>query len=382
VALLLPRCDPALVVRRIASRWSFTYSINGHASSGDPAALIMMMQPEENSRKELEALQKIVPFAPFREIKTLHPFDLNGYYSALREKSFATSYGMGWNELQAVRVESHGGEFSAVITPSTHVLVLSVRPPEKMDLRYEGVKWDMPPPAGSIAVVPAGSSVLSRWQGSKDSLLIYLEPSVVTRIGVESFELDPSRIVVPPLVGLNIPELRSAMLAVDAELKAGSVGGSLMIESLANVLAVHLIRHTTRAHRLPVSADGVLPRRKLRTVVEYIMENLGGNPTLEQMAAVVHLSPYHFARQFKAATGLPPHQYLIARRVERAQRLLQGDGELGLVEVALRAGFPDQSRFSFHFKRIVGVTPRQFRISARIGSKNASSGKNSDAASC
>jgi AraC family transcriptional regulator len=126
-----------------------------------------------------------------------------------------------------------------------------------------------------------------------------------------------------------------------------------------------LIRHITGAHRLPVSADGVLPRRKLRTVVEYIMENLGGNPTLEQMAAVAHLSPYHFARQFKAATGLPPYQYVIARRVERAQHLLRGDGELGMAEVAFRAGFSDQSHFSSHFKRILGVTPGQFRISAR-----------------
>jgi AraC-like DNA-binding protein len=168
---------------------------------------------------------------------------------------------------------------------------------------------------------------------------------------------------------------------VDAELRTGSLGGQLMVESLANVLAVHLIRHTTDAHRLPTSADGVLPRRKLRTVIEYIMENLGGSPTLGQMAAVVHLSPYHFARQFKAATGLPPHQYVITRRVERAQHLLRPDGELGLAEVALRVGFSDQSHFSFHFERIVGVTPRQFRISARIARKSASSGKNSDAES-
>ncbi len=325
----------------------------------------MVMRQEENSLKELEALQKIVPFAPFAEIKTLHPFALNAYYSALRERILATSYGMGWKGLQAVRMESPGGEFSAVITASTHVLVLSVRPPEKMDLRYEGVKRDLPPPAGSIAVVPAGSSVLSRWQGSKDSLLIYLEPSLVERVAAESFELDPTRTVVPPLDGLNVPELRSAMLAVDAELRVGGVGGPLMVESLANVLAVHLIRHTTGAHRLPASTDGELPRRKLRTVIEYIMENLGGSPTLEQMAAVVHLSPYHFARQFKAATALPPRQYVIARRVERAQHLLRANGELGLVDVALRVGFSDQSKFSFHFKRIVGVTPGQFRISAR-----------------
>jgi AraC family transcriptional regulator len=56
----------------------------------------------------------------------------------------------------------------------------------------------------------------------------------------------------------------------------------------------------------------------------------------------------------------------MTRRVERAQHLLRADGELGLAKVALRVGFSDQSHFSFHFERIVGVTPRQFRISARI----------------
>jgi AraC family transcriptional regulator len=101
-------------------------------------------------------------------------------------------------------------------------------------------------------------------------------------------------------------------------------------------------------------------------VIEDIMENLGSSVTLEQMAALAHLSPYHFARQFKAATGLPPHQYVIARRVDRGQHLLRRDGELGLAEVAFRVGFSDQSHFSFHFKRIVGLTPGQFRISARI----------------
>jgi AraC family transcriptional regulator len=180
------------------------------------------------------------------------------------------------------------------------------------------------------------------------------------------FEFDSSRTVVPPLDGLNVRELRSAMLAVDAELRAGGLGGPLMAESLATVLSVHLIRHITGSHRLPASADGVLPRWKLRTVIEYIMENLEGSPTLEQMAAVAQLSPYHFARQFKAATGFPPHQYVMARRVERAQHLLRKDGKLSLAEVALHVGFAHQSHFSFHFKRIVGVTPRQFRISERI----------------
>jgi AraC family transcriptional regulator len=101
-------------------------------------------------------------------------------------------------------------------------------------------------------------------------------------------------------------------------------------------------------------------------VVEYIEEHLDGGPTLAEMAAVVGLNPYHFARQFKAATGLPPHQYVIARRVERAKQLLQAGTNLSLAEVALRAGFSDQSQCSHHLKRLFGVTPGRFRTPARI----------------
>jgi AraC family transcriptional regulator len=75
--------------------------------------------------------------------------------------------------------------------------------------------------------------------------------------------------------------------------------------------------------------------------------------------------PYHFARQCKAATGLTPHQYVIARRVERARQLLQARTNLSLAEVALRAGFSDQSQFGYHFKRLVGVTPGRFRTPSR-----------------
>jgi AraC family transcriptional regulator len=153
---------------------------------------------------------------------------------------------------------------------------------------------------------------------------------------------------------------------VDAELTAGGAGGRLAAESLANVLAVHLIRHVLAPRRPARGPDGTLPRGRLRAVVAYVEEHLDAGPTLEQLAAVARLSPYHFARQFQAATGLPPHQYVILRRVERAKQLLQAGTDLSLAEVAAHAGFWDQSQFSHHFKRLVGVTPRQFRMSARI----------------
>ena len=304
----------------------------------------MLMQQGENSLKELEALQKFIPFAPSE-----------------------TSYRMGWNGMQAVRYPSTpaSGEYS--LPPvSLHAIALTLRPPEKFHMRSEALKLDRPLPTGSIILIPAGSAVQADWQGSRDILRIYLEPSIVAQVATESFEFDSTRTVVPPFYSPDAPELRSAIMAVYHELRVGGGNGvQLLVESLANILSVHLIRHITGVQRLPTSADSVLPRRTVDTVTEYIMENLEGNLTLDQMAAIAHLSPAHFARQFKATKGLPPYQYVIARRVERAQHLLQAD-KLGLAEVALRVGFYDQSHFSSHFKRIVGITPRQFRISARI----------------
>ena len=295
----------------------------------------------------------------------IRPVDL---HKILPFEAAATSDWLGWVGLEA----AHYGETPAldeafnVPAITHHRLLLFTRPPEELELRYEGVKRHVPLPAGAISVVPAGSPHRVRTSGCKDELHIYLEPGLVARVAAEAFGLDPVRLTVPPLDGLDLPPLRAAMLAVNDELTADAAGDRLVAESLANVLAVHLIRHVLAPRRHERGRDGALPRGRLRAVVEYIEEHLGGAPTLEQLAAVARLSPYHFARQFKTATGLPPHQYVILRRVERARQLLQAGTDLSLAEVALHAGFSDQSVFCLHFKRLVGVTPRQFRMSARI----------------
>jgi AraC family transcriptional regulator len=278
----------------------------------------------------------------------------------------ATSDGLGWLGLEAARYRA--APDSELYPPAlTHDrLVLFARPPDELDLLYEEVKRHVPPPAGAISVVPAGTPAHWRWSGRFDWLHIFLEPGLVARVAAEAFDLDPARISIPPLDGLDLPDLRAPMAAVDAELTAGGHGGRLAAESLATVLAVRLLRHIVAPRRLARGRDGTLPRGRLRAVVEYIEEHLDTGPTLEQMAAVARVSSYHFARQFKAATGLPPHQYLITRRVERAKQLLEGGDDFSLAQVAARAGFSDQSHFSHHFKRLVGVAPRQFRVSARI----------------
>src|SRR6516225_8587474 len=241
---------------------------------------------------------------------------------------------LGWVGLEAARCRA---ERVAELNPPAlthHWLVLFLRPPEELDLQYEGVKRHVPPPAGAISLVPAGTPSRWRWSGPRDLLAIYLESRLVAQVAAEAFDLDPARLTVPPLDGLELPHLRAAIEAVGAELTAGGAGGRLAAESLANVLAVHLIRHVLAPRQPERRRDGTLPRGRLRAVVDYVEEHLDAGPTLDQLAAVARLSAYHFARQFKAATGLPPHRYVITRRVERARQLLEGRGDLSLAEVA------------------------------------------------
>jgi len=273
----------------------------------------------------------------------------------------ASSGQLGWVSMQAARCRVEPAFELSVPALPYHRLVFVARPPDALELRCDEVKRHHPTPPGSITLVPAGSPVWARSSGHKDELHIFLDAGLVTHVAAEAFDLDPARLSVPPLDGLHLPHLRAAIGAVDAELTAGGAGGPLAAESLAHFLAVQLIRHVSAPSQPTRTRDGALSRAKLRAVIEYVDEHLDASLTLERMAAVAHLSAYHFARQFKVATGQPPHQYVIARRVERAQQLLQQHRDLSLAEIAACAGFSDQSHFSHHFKRLLGVTPGRFR---------------------
>src|SRR3954471_214210 len=184
------------------------------------------------------------PSGPLAALRPIIPFEPD-----------ASSSPLGWVGLEAARYRAAP---AAELDPPALTydrLVLFARPPEGLDLLYEGVKRDVPPPAGSISVVPAGSPVRWRWSGCFDWLHVFLEPGLVGRVAAEAFDLDPARLTVPPLDGLDLPHFGAARGAVDAEWPAGGAGGPLAAESLANVLAVHLIRHVLAPRRLARGPD-------------------------------------------------------------------------------------------------------------------------------
>jgi AraC family transcriptional regulator len=116
--------------------------------------------------------------------------------------------------------------------------------------------------------------------------------------------------------------------------------------------------------RAPGLARGGLAGRQLRRVAEFIDAHLEQDLMLDDLAALVDLSPKHFARAFRQSTGAPPHRWLIERRIERAKALLSL-GDDSLAHIALACGFADQSHFTAAFRKCVGVTPGCFRRELR-----------------
>src|SRR5262245_39999193 len=116
----------------------------------------------------------------------------------------AASDRRGWVGLEAARCRAEPAFELNVPAITHHRLVLVSRPPVDLELRYEGVKRHRPTPAGSITLVPAGSPVWARSSGHKDELHIFLEPRLVTRVAAEAFDLDPARLMVPPLDALDL----------------------------------------------------------------------------------------------------------------------------------------------------------------------------------
>jgi AraC family transcriptional regulator len=135
------------------------------------------------------------------------------------------------------------------------------------------------------------------------------------------------------------------------------------MESLVTQLVIHLVRtYSTAAN--PLSVDKEAPRSLTKPQVDRAMElihdTLGAPLSVKDLAQAMHVSPFHFGRLFKQATGLPSHQYLVRPRLELAKHLLV-DCDMSIAEVAMHTGFYDKSHFSHHFKRACGVTPAIFR---------------------
>lgn len=158
-------------------------------------------------------------------------------------------------------------------------------------------------------------------------------------------------------------------LALAAMTRQPEAADPLVAEQLGAALAACVTRLLAQrsGHGKPRSGHGkpvqsmAISTQRLRRVLDYIEASLSErNLSLAEIASVAHLSPFHFSRAFKTVTGTAPHRFVVERRVDRAKALLT-DPDISLAEIAAAVGFANQAHFSTMFRRLTGVSPRQYR---------------------
>jgi AraC family transcriptional regulator len=145
-----------------------------------------------------------------------------------------------------------------------------------------------------------------------------------------------------------------------ADLDDKSPAGTIYGESLANALAVYLLKRYAVRRIVPATYKGGLPGNRLKRVVDYIAANLDENMSLAQLSAIAGMSPHYFSELFKVSTGRSPHNYILLQRIERAKQQLR-DPNRSIIDAGLDAGFQNPSHFARMFRQVEGTTPSTYR---------------------
>jgi AraC family transcriptional regulator len=223
------------------------------------------------------------------------------------------------------------------------------------DRRYSGTAAH-----GDIDIIPARMPMRWEMYDRNDTALLITLPQALLRNVVAQSELDPARMEIRDRFQIRDPELEALSWAMRREMELGSPSGPLYLEGLTLAVASRLVaQHSSITKRNANRHEG-LDGRRLKQVLSFIEDQLAEDLSLEKIAAVAGISASHLQTLFRASVGMPVHQYLIQRRVERAKTLLMQDG-LSLAEIALAAGFAHQSHMARHMRRALGLSPQAMR---------------------
>ena len=216
---------------------------------------------------------------------------------------------------------------------------------------------------GDIDIIPPWTA--SMWEPDDvDTALVVSVSGGMLESVAEDLGIYLDRVEIRNRFQLRDPQVENIGWALKAERDADYPGGQLFRDSLGTALTAYLLRKHSSLERATSVMKGSFTGRQLKRILAFVEENLDKDLSLAGIAVVAGVSPSHCKILFRAAMGLPLHQYVIQRRVERA-RVLLSEGELAISQVALQTGFAHQSHLSRHMKRMLGYTPGAARLNAR-----------------
>ena len=244
---------------------------------------------------------------------------------------------------------------TAYSRPGHHTLSLYLAGGEKVRRRDQPDKWGAP---GKLCLLPAEHE--SYWEigGEIRFLHLYMPPELLARQIVQILDAEPRLFSLADRTYMDDAWLTASCLRL-VQYDWSDPIARLSANALSHDVLLHLLQTQTQRVQLPAIKGGLSPVQRT-TIRDWIETHLAENMTLSAMAGQLHLSEYHFAHMFKVSFGMPPHNWVLRRRIERAREQLQHTND-DLLAIALQNGFASVSHLSKHMKQLIGVPPGKYR---------------------
>jgi len=265
-----------------------------------------------------------------------------------------------------IQLFTHRSVIEPILVPAVvePLLVLVLAGAARVEERMPGGEWEaIEVSAGDFFLTSSEEPYEMRWQthggDTFEVMHLYLGLPLIEQASRELLGEHAGAVRFRDISGARDARVTFVMQQLRTELVAERSPSALFVRSLAQALAVHLLRSYLSENQ-PGRRVNALQAYKLRKVTDAMSADLSAEFSLAKLARLAELSEYHFSRLFKRATGLSPSQYFIRLRMVRARHLLL-ETRLSVIDVGLEVGYSSPSHFSQVFRREVGVTPSEFR---------------------
>lgn len=242
--------------------------------------------------------------------------------------------------------------------PRHHALSIYTRAGEQTSRQVNGQAVSQGFP-GAVCLFPAGSQSSWRITGPFEFIHLYFNDLDIRRIAGQTWDHEPDNVQLSERYQIEDQLIAQAGQMLDLT-DWQSPEQALALDHLTQWLMVQIISRHSAVDAPPPEVSGQLTRRHRQRLQEQIHASLDQPLTLDTMAGWVNLSPYHFARLFRATFGCAPYQYVQEQRLTQARELLR-QRQLNITAIALSCGFGDHSQFTRAFRKRFGITPSAYR---------------------
>jgi len=275
-----------------------------------------------------------------------------------------TSNDRRWSHLLAEIWSHEAGELPSQLPRDTEIAI-QLRGHSLVDRRGAGMHQRTLGRKGTVWLCPAGISedFINIENPMQECLHVFLPGKPFDETMLKDLDIDPSGISIRYEAIDRDPFIEFVADQILKEMEVESSTGRLLIESLGSALSAHLVHaYAATSVRLKqsIGTHKPLDPKRLSRVTDFINASVERDFTVNEMASVACMSPAHFSRSFKAATGTAPHEYVSRQRLDLAKRLLLTSDRL-LVDIAYATGFSSQANFNRAFRKAVGTTPSAYR---------------------